>query len=319
MPCKSCPPNEVNGIFFPSCFERYGGICTQKNPGNIEGLHVLAHRVMPKFFDGVELDYLHRLAPNKYITASWVLSHVRAAGFRFGGLYTFRVSDDIMLTPTIIGDIHPTSLAANLNILFYPFKSLRMEAIMQKANEVTPVESQYTIEWTRPCDTWSANLYNVSSENGRCTLSVMRSITTHWALGTELLLEWNEPKRLRSDIAVAARYSHHNYSFAATASRQGLDVSYWQRIHPQIQMANLLAWNRNTRKTIATICYQWNFGNSEVHGKFDSDASVGFMWTKYLTYLPIQVGFSVVMSMPTDRFAFGTRFVLDPSGLRRGD
>uniref|UniRef100_A0A6P4G3U4 Mitochondrial import receptor subunit TOM40 homolog 2 n=1 Tax=Drosophila rhopaloa TaxID=1041015 RepID=A0A6P4G3U4_DRORH len=293
MTCKYCPPYKASefGVFFPDCFERVGGHCNKKNPGNVQNLHILAHRVMPKFFDGVELDYLHRLAPNKYITAAWVLSHIRASGFRFGGLYTFRVQDDTM----------------------------RMEAVLQKAREAAPVDSQYTIEWTRQCDTWTANFYNVRNENGRCTLSVMRSVTAHWALGAELLLEWSEPQKLTPDLALAARYSHYNYSLAATASRQGLDISYWQRIHPQIQMANLLAWNRNTRKTIATICYQWSFWNSAVHGMFDSDASVGFMWTKYLRNLPLQLGFSVVMNLPTDRFAFGMRFVLDPSGLRRGE
>jgi len=104
-------------------------------------------------------------------------------------------------------------------------------------------------------------------------------------------------------------------------------------------MANLLAWNRSTRKTIARICYQWNFWNCAVSGMIDSDALVGFTWTRfvflfipiliisiqshsffrYLTYIPLQMGFSVVMSLPTDRFLFGLRFILDPSGLRRGD
>ncbi|KAH8389397.1 mitochondrial import receptor subunit TOM40 homolog 1 [Drosophila serrata] len=318
--CKSCPPYKANefGVFFPECLERVGGHSNKKNPGNVQNLHLLAHSVMPKFYDGIELDYLHRLAPNKYLTAAWVLSHVRPSGFRFGGQYTFRVVGDTMYTPTITGDIHPSSLASNLNILYYPFQSLRMEAVMQKANKDTPVESQYTIEWTRQCDTWSANFYNVRSDTGRCTLSMMRSISAHWALGGEVLLEWNDPSKLDTGVAIAARYSHYNYSLAASASRQGLDISYWQRIHPQIEMANLLAWNRSTRKTIATICYRWNFWNSTVHGMFDSDASVGFMWTKYLTNLPLQMGFSVVMSLPTDRFAFGMRFLLDPSGLRRG-
>ncbi|XP_034486206.1 mitochondrial import receptor subunit TOM40 homolog 2 [Drosophila innubila] len=317
MSCNSCPP--FGGYKFPSCFERYGGINNTKNPGNVKSLHSLAHNVMPKFYEGIELDYNHRLAPNKFILATWVLSHVKPAGFRFGGLYTFRVADDFMLTPTIFGDVHPTTLAANLNIIYYPFKPLRLEAALQKHAEEMPVQTEYTIEWTRPNDTWTANFYNVRNDRGRCTLSGMRSITQHWAIGGELLLEWNEPKRLMTDLAFAARYSHHNYSFAASASRQGLDVSYWQRIHPQIQMANMLAWNRNTRQTIATICYQWNFWNCSVHGMIDSGALVGFMWTRYLSYIPLQMGFSVVMSLPTDRFAFGMRFILDPSGLRRGE
>lgn len=96
-------------------------------------------------------------------------------------------------------------MAANLNILYYPFKPLRLEAVLQKPGEDVPVETQYTIEWTRPSDTWAANFYNVRNENGRCTLSVMRSITQHWAIGGELLLEWNEPKNLMTDLAFAAR------------------------------------------------------------------------------------------------------------------
>lgn len=80
-----------------------------------------------------------------------------------------------------------------------------MEAVMQKANKNSPVESQYTIEWTRLCDTWSANFYNVRNDNGRCTLSMMRSVSAHWALGGEVLLEWNDPAKLDTGLAIAAR------------------------------------------------------------------------------------------------------------------
>ncbi|XP_017140125.1 mitochondrial import receptor subunit TOM40 homolog [Drosophila miranda] len=319
MSCKGCPPYEKDksAIIFPRCFQWIRGACTKKNPGNVENLHGLSRNVMPKFFDGLELDYMHRLGPHKYITGSWILSHMKAAGFRFGGLYTFRFTNDVLLTPTIIGDIHPSTQAANLNILYYPYKCLRLEATLQRSSEKTPVDSQYTIELTRPCDTWSANFYNVRMDNGRCTLSVMRAITQHWALGGEMLLEWNSPEKLSTDFALAARYSHHHFAVAASASRIGLDISYWQRIYPQIQMANLLAYNYITNKTIATVGYQWNFSDSAVHAMLDSDASVGFMWTKYLNNFPLQMGLSVIMSIPTDRFAFGMRFVVDPSGYRR--
>ncbi|BFF90351.1 mitochondrial import receptor subunit TOM40 homolog 2 [Drosophila madeirensis] len=322
MSCKGCPPydeQDKSGIYFPRCFQWVRGGCTKKNPGNVASIHGLAQQVMPKFFDGLELDYVHRLAPHKYVTASWVLSHMKAAGFRFGGLYTFRLTNDVMRTPTIIGDIHPSTQAANLNILYYPFECLRMEASLQKGSDKTPVDSQLTVELTRPCDTWSANFYSVRKQTGRCTLSLMRAITTHVALGGEMLLEWNAPQKLSTDYALAARYSHHNYALSATASRNGVDISYWQRIYPQIQMANVLAYNYSTNKTIATIGYQWNFWDAAVHGMIDSDASVGVMWTKYLSNFPLEMGLSVVMSIPTDRFAFGMRFVVDPSGYRSGE
>lgn len=112
---------------------------------------------------------------------------------------------NIKLTPTISGDVHPTTLAANLNMIYYPIKPLRMEASLQRLSEDVPVETQYTLEYTRPSDTWTGNLYNVRNENGRCTLSVMRSISQHWALGGELLTEWSSPKKYMHDLALAAR------------------------------------------------------------------------------------------------------------------
>lgn len=76
---------------------------------------------------------------------------------------------------------------------------------MQRLSENVPVETQYTLEYTRPCDTWTANLYNVRNESGRCALSGMRSVSQHWAIGGELLFEWNSPKNLVTDLAFAAR------------------------------------------------------------------------------------------------------------------
>lgn len=114
MSCHSCPP--FSGKRFPACFEKYGGFSSAKNPGNVQSLHSLAQNVMPKFYDGVELDYFHRLAPNKFISAAWVLSHVRPSGFRFGGLYTFRVFEDFMVSSI-------TAILIIINLFLYPFVS----------------------------------------------------------------------------------------------------------------------------------------------------------------------------------------------------
>ncbi|XP_012156612.1 mitochondrial import receptor subunit TOM40 homolog 2 isoform X2 [Ceratitis capitata] len=317
MTCDWCPQKCTEQ--FPACFQRYRGSTDKKNPGNIHELHILAQRIKPKYYDGIELDYAHRLAANKNITCNWVWSHTRPSGFRFGGIYSLRLYDDFLQTPTIMADINPTTLASNVSIIFYPHNALRLEAAMQRAAAEEPLQTQTTIELIRPATTVSWNMYNVRADSGRSTISIMRSITKSWALGAELLLEWNDPRSLMTDTALALRYSKYNYQVAASASRQGLDLSFWQRIHQRIQMATMLAWHRKTNMTIATICYQWDFDDAVVRSMVNSDLSVGFQYYRSLPHIPCGMGLSALISLLNNRFAFGLKFVLDPSGQRRGE
>ncbi|XP_067631581.1 mitochondrial import receptor subunit TOM40 homolog 1 [Eurosta solidaginis] len=317
MDCNWCPQKCTQQ--FPACFQRYPGKKEKTNPGNIQDLHLRAHRIRPKYYDGIELDYAHRLAVNKHIHCNWAWSHVRPSGFRFGGIYSLRLYEDFLQTPTIMADIHPTTLASNLRVVFYPHSSLRLEAAMQRGGEYGALQTQTTIELSRPATTVTCNMYNVSSNMGRSTISLMRSITDSWVLGAELLLEWTDPRSLMADTAIAARYTKFNYQIAASASRQGLDISYWQRIHERIQMATMLAWHRKTQKTIASICYQWDFEDSFVRSTVDSDLSVGFQYYRSLPHIPCGMGLSALVNLFTNRFTFGLKFALDPSGQRRGE
>lgn len=95
MTCDWCPQKCTEQ--FPACFQRYRGSTDKKNPGNIHELHILAQRIKPKYYDGIELDYAHRLAANKNITCNWVWSHTRPSGFRFGGIYSLRLYDDFLV------------------------------------------------------------------------------------------------------------------------------------------------------------------------------------------------------------------------------
>ncbi|XP_011189733.1 mitochondrial import receptor subunit TOM40 homolog 2 [Zeugodacus cucurbitae] len=317
MTCDWCPQKCTQQ--FPACFQLYPGSSEKKNPGNIHDLHLLAQRINPKYYDGIELDYAHRLAANKIITCNWLWSHTRPSGFRFGGNYSLRLYDDFLQTPTIMADINPTTLASNVSMIFYPHHALRLEAAMQRASEDLPLETQSTIELTRPSTTLTWNMYNAHSQRGRSTISLMRSITNSWALGAELLLEWTDPRSIMTKTALAARYTKHNYQIAASASREGLDISYWQRIHQRIQMATMFAWDRKSQKTIATICYQWDFEDSVVRSMVNSDLSVGFQYYRSLPHIPCGMGLSALISLLNNRLAFGLKFALDPSGQRRGE
>jgi len=316
MKCEWCP--NICLKKFPECFQKYGGSCQKDNPGNIQNLHYLAHKIKPLFFDGIELDYSHRIDANKIITNNWVLSYTRPSGYRVGGIYTHRFHDDVMITPTIYANINPSTLSSNLGFLFYPMNCLRVEAELQRANASVPLETQMCFELTRPCTTYTCNFYNFTRSAGRGTFSVMRAATNHLAVGAELLLEWTN-NRLLADTALAARYKRYNYTVAATASRQGCDVSYWQRLHKRVQMATMLAYRRKMKKANASICYQWDFGDSIVRGKVDSELSVGFSYSRFLDNMPMLFGMSVLYNMALERFVFGMKFNLDPSGLRRGE
>ncbi|XP_065354655.1 uncharacterized protein LOC135949121 [Calliphora vicina] len=316
MKCDGFPPKFR--AEFPPCFKKYKRGYSHCNPGNIKELHYLAHRIKPTLLDGIELDYVHRLSPNKSINANWILSHNKPSGFRFGGIFTALMHDDYMQTPTIRADINPTTLSMNIGLLYYPFRCLRLETEMQRASDEAPLQTQTCIELCTNSSTLTTNLYEVRRDSGRATLSFVRSVSDHLALGAELLLEWMEPSSLMTDTAIAGRYKRHSYSVAATVSRQGIDVSYWQRIHRNIQMASLLAWHRKTDKSVGTICYQWDFKDTHIRGTFDSNLSVGFMYTRFPPNIPLCMTFSLFTNLHTNKFIFGLKLILDPYGLRRG-
>lgn len=157
---------------------------------------------------------------------------------------------------------------------------MRLETELQRKTKDSPLQTQTCVELCTNSSTLTVNLYDVRRDTGRGTLSVLKSVNDHLAMGGELLLEWTEPKSFMTDIALAGRYKRRSYSVAATISRQGIDVSYWQRIHDRIQMASFWAWHRKTDNSVGTICYQWEFQNSIVRGMFDSNRSVGFMYSR---------------------------------------
>uniref|UniRef100_A0A1A9W492 Voltage-dependent anion-selective channel protein 3 n=1 Tax=Glossina brevipalpis TaxID=37001 RepID=A0A1A9W492_9MUSC len=275
-----CPPKLFSE--FPPFFQLYPSTSKGLNPGSVQQLHYLAGRLKPQFIDGLLMDYSHRLAPNKIISTNWALSHNQPAGFRFGGIYTIGMSEKELKTPAIHVSINPSTLSTSMGILFFPVPWLRFEADMQRAASELPLYTTATVEYRGDLSTITSNLYNVSTEFGRSTFSFLRSVSEHIALGGELLLEWADPTSLMVDTAFAARYKEDDFSIAATASRQGVDVSFWQRLHPKIEMSTMWAWQRKTQKSVGTVSYKWDFDDSYVKGMFDSNLSVGFMYARKL-------------------------------------
>lgn len=185
-------------------------------------------------------------------------------------------------TPTIHADINPSTLSTNVGLLYYPLQCLRIEAELQRVTDNANLQTQTCIELCTNNSTLTASLYNVRMDSGRGTFSFLRAINERLVLGSELLIEWTDPHSIMADIALAGRYRENSYAVAATVSRQGVDISYWQRLHRKIQMASFWAWQRKTEKSLATICYQWDFDEAYVRGTFDSNLSVGFVYSRWV-------------------------------------
>ncbi|KAI9580205.1 hypothetical protein GQX74_000198 [Glossina fuscipes] len=314
MKSEWCPPKLFSE--FPPFFQLYP-CAKDSNPGSIQQFHYLAGRLKPQFIDGLMMDYSHRLSPNKILTTNWVLSHNQPAGFRFGGIYAYGMCDNVLETPVIHADINPSTMSTNVGILYFPVPWLRFEGDLRRAADELPLHATGSVEYRGDLSTITLNLYNVSTEFGRATVSFLRSVSHHIALGGELLLEWADPTSVMADTAFAARYMESDFSMAATASRQGVDVSFWQRLHPKIQMSTTWAWQRKTQKSVGTVCYKWDFDNAYVKGMFDSNLSVGFMYASALSHLPVSAAMSLLINLHTNRFMFGLKFMLDPSGLQK--
>lgn len=137
MKCDGCPPKFR--AEFPPCFQKYKSVYTHCNPGNIKELHYLAHRLKPTLLDGIELDYVHRLSPNKSINANWILSHNKPSGFRFGGIFTALKHDDFMVSAKY------STAVLNNNYTSFHFKSKLLPYVLTLIPPLFPRILAYSI------------------------------------------------------------------------------------------------------------------------------------------------------------------------------
>lgn len=270
-----CKRKEQQKCRFPEPFEKFPGTRWLLNPGNIESLHLKQRKICPVFFDGIGMEYSNTFTPNKTVFGSWLLSHTNPSGFNIGGFWANKCKSNILESPLIKAQFNPMTMASNAAIVYFPCPWLRLDAELQRLRNTT--SKNFTAEATTSNSTLTLKFYNPTNHRGRICFSALRKITKRFDFGGELLLEW-DGRLVMANTALAARYGTGNYEFAATASRNGMDLSYWRKLTKDIQMGSSLAFNKNTSKTIANICYQWQFKDATVRGLVDSDWSVGFSY-----------------------------------------
>lgn len=264
---------------FPEPFEVFPGSRWLLNPGNIEGLHLKQRQICPVFFDGIGMEYSNTFTPNKTVFGSWLLSHTNPSGFNIGGFWANKCNANILESPLIKAQFNPMTMASNAAIIYFPFPFLRLEAELQRLRNAT--SKNFTAELTTSSSTLTLKFYNPTNHRGRICFSALRKMTKRFDFGGELLLEW-DGRVVMANTALAARYGTNHYEFAATASKNGMDLSYWKKLTKDIQMGSSLAFNKNTHKAIANICYQWQFKDATVRGLVDSDWSVGFSYFRLI-------------------------------------
>jgi Eukaryotic porin len=164
---------------------------------------------------------------------------------------------------------------------------LRLEAKVQTgpASDGTSNSfSNYTAECTGSDWTTTVNIHNPRPDSGRVTVAVLRNFHPRICLGFECLSEWCKGQSQTLQPALAARYSSNNFALAATLSKEALDVTCWRKLDHTVQLASSLIINQRTQHAVGAICYQWLFKNTCIKGMLHSDWSVGFNYTRYLSF-----------------------------------
>lgn len=102
----------------------------------------------------------------------------------------------------IEADINPSTLSLNLSCLFQPISYLRLANITQTGEyPYKKVDNAFSIDFIGKTSTTTFNLYNKE----RLTISYLKSLTSHFIAGTEILLEYIKDGEWRAYTSVAFR------------------------------------------------------------------------------------------------------------------
>ncbi|XP_058823271.1 mitochondrial import receptor subunit TOM40 homolog [Topomyia yanbarensis] len=282
------------------------------NPGDFASLHLRTYNLKPEWFEGFQLNASKTLAISRIVRASWNLSHITPTGFRIGAQLHRKCSDSVLKTPLLAFDVNPGTMASNIFLLYRPMASVCAEISVQMLPQAQPVPmiDRLSLQHTGSRTTTTLRCYNPTQESCRMTLDHLMSYNDRVAFGAELLYEWYRDTT-NAQIALAARYTHDKYSFAATGSSEAFDLSYWRKVNSRLQIGSSLACNHREGKAIGTIYYQVERPDCTVRGLFDSDWSVGYTYQRKLSHMPISTGISLLFCIPKNTFQCGFKIDFD--------
>lgn len=108
-------------------------------------------------------------------------------------------------------DVNPLNLSGNVELLYHVIPSVRIKCHHQfsptmTAQEYSISENIITLDHVGKQSSSSCVLSNARLDQGRFILSSMHSVLSGFAMGAELLWEWNKGNQVYFQPALAARY-----------------------------------------------------------------------------------------------------------------
>lgn len=102
----------------------------------------------------------------------------------------------------IVADINPSTLSLNLACLLQPISCISLQNITQTGEyPYSKIENAFSIDFIGNSSTTTFNLYN----KDRLTISYLKSLTSHFIAGTEILFE-SIKGEFRANTSLAFRY-----------------------------------------------------------------------------------------------------------------
>uniref|UniRef100_A0A182F9C0 Uncharacterized protein n=1 Tax=Anopheles albimanus TaxID=7167 RepID=A0A182F9C0_ANOAL len=290
------------------------------NPGDMANLHERIGHLRPLWFEGCQLNVTRSLGVNRTVGASWTLSHVTPAGFRFGGQYQRRCNDHVLKTPLVAFDVNPGTLASNLQLLYRPVGSVCLEAHLQLLPGRIPLVEEVSLQHTGRSRTstvrYSSTANTGSAVNAGYRVSVdhLVSLTDRLCVGMELVTE-HYREACQTGVAFASRYNRETWTLAATVSPEACDLSHWWKVSDTLQLGSSLVVNQRQGRAVGSVCYRLDHPDTVVRGSFDTDWTLGFTYGRKLKPAAVTACLSLLFCAPKNTFQCGFRIDLDSNLL----
>lgn len=196
--------NDNPGFYFPRNFTKTKGKHNLVNPGSVQDIHKNAQDIMPVWIEGVQFHARKLFGINKIGHCNWTLSHSHPTGFRVGGSFQRQLSDDVLITPYYGLDINPSTFATNFGVIYYPCPKLGIEMSLQAA-PWDIYTSNFVVNYNGPQNTLSCQMHEPKKESGRFILSHLYKISPTVCIGSELMLQWFNKEKMKSQLALAGK------------------------------------------------------------------------------------------------------------------
>ncbi|KAL1926540.1 hypothetical protein VTP01DRAFT_5661 [Rhizomucor pusillus] len=292
-----------NPLYWTRWFAYHKNRLGLPNPGKFERLHgeVKDTFVNNYMFDGAQASIIKELSPNFHVQHQFSLgSQVMPPMYNFMSGY---MTERTMLQGTFDSDYNLNAVVRHM----WSMKSLT-KVVAQLTN--MPGHSMLQLEHDYTGSDYSVNVKamnpNPMEFTGLYVASYLQSITSKFALGSEVVLQRPTPEMEETAMSLVGKYSGKD--FIATAQLQGLgalQASYYQRINEKVDFGvelNMMVQGQR-REAVATVGGKFDFRAATFRGQVDTTGRVS-------AYLEERMapGFSFIITGDLDHMKGQSKF-----------